>query len=154
MWLAGYLEGEGSFVKGPPSAPNSPRITVQSTDEDVIQMVAALFGRAYFRPRSSQPHFKQCFATHIKGAAAIDLMILLRPYMGSRRQESIDAAIASGAALRTPLTPRQCRDVRDRHAAGESLRSLGRRFDVSHETIRRIVHAAVGESAVPATPSR
>jgi hypothetical protein len=46
-WLAGYLEGEGSFMKGSPSTPNQPIITVSSTDEDIIRKVAGIFERTY-----------------------------------------------------------------------------------------------------------
>lgn len=44
-WLAGLLEGEGSFLKGPPSAPRHPVVALQMTDEDVVSRVAAMFGR-------------------------------------------------------------------------------------------------------------
>ncbi len=46
-WLAGLLEGEGSFLKPPPSAPNTPRITLQMTDEDVVQRVQEIFDLTY-----------------------------------------------------------------------------------------------------------
>jgi hypothetical protein len=35
IWLAGILEGEGSFMKGPPSSPNRPVISMVTTDIDV-----------------------------------------------------------------------------------------------------------------------
>jgi hypothetical protein len=41
-WLAGLLEGEGSFLKGPPSAPRHPILALQMTDEDVVARVAAM----------------------------------------------------------------------------------------------------------------
>lgn len=44
LWLAGYLEGEGSFTSPTPSAPNRPRIQVAATDEDVVQRTAVLWG--------------------------------------------------------------------------------------------------------------
>lgn len=44
-WLAGLLEGEGSFLKGPPSAPRYPVLSLQMTDEDVVARVAAMLGR-------------------------------------------------------------------------------------------------------------
>ena len=46
-WLCGLLEGEGSFMKGPPSRPQYPILTVTSTDEDVLQRVSKLFGVGY-----------------------------------------------------------------------------------------------------------
>ncbi len=38
-WLAGLLEGEGSFMVGPPSDPRRPAIAVQMTDEDVMRRI-------------------------------------------------------------------------------------------------------------------
>ena len=49
-WLAGLLEGEGSFMRGPPSRPNMPAIAIQMTDEDVIQRVAQLWAVCYTAP--------------------------------------------------------------------------------------------------------
>jgi len=40
-WLCGLLEGEGSFMKGPPSRPQYPVISMCSTDEDVMQRVSS-----------------------------------------------------------------------------------------------------------------
>jgi hypothetical protein len=44
-WLAGLLEGEGSFVKGPPSRPNCPIVQLAMTDGDVVERAARLLGR-------------------------------------------------------------------------------------------------------------
>jgi hypothetical protein len=35
-WLAGLLEGEGSFMPGPPSNPRMPIICLAMNDEDVM----------------------------------------------------------------------------------------------------------------------
>jgi hypothetical protein len=53
-WLAGLLEGEGSFLPGPPSAPNSLRIALMMTDADVVARVAALWGVAYHGVRQER----------------------------------------------------------------------------------------------------
>ena len=45
--LDSLLEGEGSFMPGPPSYSNSPIIAVQMTDEDVVVRVAQAFGVTY-----------------------------------------------------------------------------------------------------------
>ena len=61
-WLAGILEGEGSFMKGVPSNPNSPRIAIQMTDKDVLEKVAAIFKvsvcRAGVARQRKHPHWK------------------------------------------------------------------------------------------------
>jgi hypothetical protein len=41
--------------------------------------------------------------------------------------------------LRVKLTPYQRREVIERHANGESLASIGRSFNVSHQSIMRMV---------------
>ncbi len=48
FWLVGLLEGEGSFMPGPPSEATRPRISIQMTDENVIRRVARIFGKKYF----------------------------------------------------------------------------------------------------------
>jgi hypothetical protein len=93
FWLAGILEGEGSFMKGPPTKPKNPRITMVSTDEDVLARVAKLFDSPYCMV-TVRPEYKQKYQTAINGKRAVDLMLLLRPFMSIRRQQQIDIAIA------------------------------------------------------------
>ena len=52
FWLAGILEGEGSFLARPPSSPNSPAIRLPMTDVDVVERVAAIFERAVVPTRA------------------------------------------------------------------------------------------------------
>lgn len=47
-WLIGLLEGEGSFMKGPPSQPNSARIALAMTDLDVVEKVANIWNMGVF----------------------------------------------------------------------------------------------------------
>lgn len=94
-WLAGLLEGEGSFMAGAPSTPNAPRISVAMTDRDIIDRVAALFGMTVTIRQPQKDHHKPSYVTCLRGKKAIDLMTELRPFMGKRRQEQIDRAIAS-----------------------------------------------------------
>lgn len=94
-WLAGLLEGEGSFLAGPPSNPNCPRAQLAMTDQDVVERAAQLFGRRVWRSdRGRDRGYKPAFLTAIKGAAAARLMTTLRPIMGDRRQAQIDHALA------------------------------------------------------------
>ena len=44
-WLAGLLEGEGSFMTGPPSSPGLPVIAVNMTDHDVMARIGQIFER-------------------------------------------------------------------------------------------------------------
>lgn len=100
-WLAGLLEGEGSFVKGPPSDPRSPIVRLSMTDEDVVCRVGRIFDRAVVGwDRKSERPRKRVFITTLKGAAAVSLMKMLRPAMGTRRQKQIDRALAAPHAAR------------------------------------------------------
>lgn len=131
-WLAGLLEGEGSFLKGPPSAPRHPVLALQMTDEDVVARVAAMFGRkvSCWQPREAR--WQRTFVVRVTGAKAAAWMTALRPLMARRRQGQIDRALAS-------YEPRPSALLDDGSAraalallqSGGSVREVARRFGVS-----------------------
>lgn len=142
-WLAGLLEGEGSFVPGPPSSPNQPRIAIEMKDRDIIERVAAYFATSYIRARPAKGNWSEYFGVSIKGRKAIELMIKLRPLMGIRRQSQIDKAIAS-------YTPREHGDNTRKlskaqweslikRTKSESLSKLSKEFGVSRTRIRKVL---------------
>ncbi len=95
MWLVGLLEGEGCFTAGA----GWPKIALQMTDRDVVARAAKLFGcgvstKAPSKSATNAPR-KTVYATVISGAAAIDWMRALRPYMGERRQARINEHVAA-----------------------------------------------------------
>jgi hypothetical protein len=100
-WLAGLLEGEGSFMKGPPSKAHLPRISIQMTDSDVMLKVGALFGVKPSTVKARPPRHKEIYHCDLKGSRAVALMTKLRPYMSLRRQLAIDSALAS---YKPPIT--------------------------------------------------
>lgn len=73
-------------------------------------------------------------------------------YVGTNVQNIADK-VARGRSVRrygaanwaTKLTPSQVDEIRQRHAAGEGMRALGREFGVTHRTIglavRGLTHA-------------
>jgi hypothetical protein len=144
-WLAGLLEGEGSFLKGPPSAPNQPRIVIDMTDYDVVLKVSKLFRVTYICESKDKrnPLWKADYRTLVRGTNAIALMKKLRPFMGIRRREQIDAAIKSfiprgpGDNSRR-LTDRQVVAIRRHLSRGKSVASLSRAFHISHNTLCKI----------------
>jgi len=97
-WLAGYLEGEGSFLPGPPSSPNLPIISVCSTDEDVIARVAAIFGVTYHRERRRNKKHKPVWRVKKTGYVAVQMMRQIEAMMSERRKKQIEKAIVSYAA--------------------------------------------------------
>jgi len=96
-WLAGLLEGEGSFLAPPPSASNSPRVVCAMTDQDVVERVAEIWGRGYCsasKKRHRENGWKPVWIVAISGRRAVEMMRLLYPLMSKRRQAQIDHAIA------------------------------------------------------------
>jgi hypothetical protein len=131
-WLAGLLEGEGSFLKGPPSAPRYPVLALQMTDEDVVARVAAMFDRKMgcWQPRDER--WLPTYLVRITGAKAVAWMCVLRPLMGQRRQAQIDRAVASyepkPSALLTDLAASRALKLL---GEGRSVREVAEHFGTS-----------------------
>jgi hypothetical protein len=93
-WLAGLLEGEGSFicVKSSPTRPGNYaaiRITVQMTDEDVIQRAAQIMGTKVYQRKQIEGK-KTVWGTATSGSSrAAGWMMTLYSLMGKRRQARI-----------------------------------------------------------------
>lgn len=94
-WLAGILEGEGSFLKNPPSGKNAISIALQMTDEDIVAKVAALFEVSYFKCNPRKSHHKISYKLSVSHSKAQTWMIKLKPLMGQRRQQQIENALAT-----------------------------------------------------------
>lgn len=94
FWLAGFLEGEGSFFC---NKQKSLRVSAASTDKDVIKYLAWIVddGRLTGPYQPSYPGSKQMWYWHAQGQEAADLMRLLRPLMSLRRKKQITAALRS-----------------------------------------------------------
>src|SRR5262245_9178233 len=123
-WLVGLLEGEGSFLKGPPCNPYLPVLSIESTDEDIVARVASLLGRAYSSLKSRRGHWKPSFRTVLKGRKAVDLK-KLQPLMGARRQQQIEEAVGSyQVRSRIKLTARQVVAIKRRLRKGEKQGAL------------------------------
>jgi len=139
--LAGYLEGEGSFCKGPPSGPDLPYIQVSSVDEDVIAKVAKLFCVSYHKiseKRSIQNGWKVPYATRIRGKRAVELMIVLKPLMGNRRQEQITIALDSYNAKSYKLTEEKVKEIKLALHQGMKQGDVAKQFGLRRETVNKI----------------
>lgn len=144
-WLAGILEGEGSFLCGPPSSPRSCIIAMSTTDKDVAQKVAHLLdgGRkihAVSTARYAKRGWKQVYSTMLRGQKAFGLMALLRPLMGERRQGQIDVAMASNVKLppsrhRLKISDEDVGQIRE---SSLSNAELALKYNVNRSTIGRI----------------
>jgi hypothetical protein len=111
-WLAGFLEGEGSFSyreaprKGRPGKQRWWTIRAATTDGDVAAKAARLMGGKAYGPykqtrslRGDPPvEFKECWQVQLnKKSAVLALAKMLRPLMGVRRQAAIDALLGAAA---------------------------------------------------------
>jgi hypothetical protein len=107
-WLAGILEGEGTFMSGPPSRPNAPVVRISMTDRDVVERSAALLDRAVTPVRARKAHYKPPFITQLRGTDAVDLMLAVRPVLGPERTAQIDRVLAGWKPrqMRSPTVAR------------------------------------------------
>jgi hypothetical protein len=95
-WLAGYLEGEATFIftKAKPKQPSWPRITVASIDRDVIDRAASLM-----KPKKVRKRFKtglgkrEQYEFVINSSRAVGWMMTLYSFMGERRKAQIRRAL-------------------------------------------------------------
>jgi len=135
-WLAGLLEGEGTFMTGPPSQPRSPVLGVSMTDRDVIARVAEIFDVKVLRARAPHPHWKDAWAARLRGRRAIEVMRLIYPLMGERRRAQIDRAIASYAPdPRRTLDDEGAAQILSELAAGATVADAARAHGVSIWTV-------------------
>jgi hypothetical protein len=95
-WLAGFLEGEGSFyMKRQRSDYLMPMVKVGGTDLDTIQYAAQLLGNPAVQfERRRQAHWKDQWKVYKHGQPAVEVMKQILPWMGSRRSEKIREIIA------------------------------------------------------------
>lgn len=103
-WVAGLLEGEGSFFARDHHGKPQGRVSIQMTDRDVLERLAAVVGvgtihnvnRALDRALR-----KPCWGWHISAKADVLALIdQIYPWMGGRRRAKMDEVIA---VLRPPI---------------------------------------------------
>jgi hypothetical protein len=66
-WLAGLLEGEGSFMPGPPSDPRMPIICLAMNDEDVMARVGRMLGRKVLPVKRRSERWRQSYQLRVHG---------------------------------------------------------------------------------------
>jgi len=97
-WLAGLLEGEGSFLmcrcRVGGKVYRYPKIVVGMTDRDVVERAGRLLGNNKTYPMPKQPRRKQAWRVAVTGWKAAELMRSMRPWLGERRREAVDAVLA------------------------------------------------------------
>lgn len=102
IWLAGLLEGEGTFDlhRG-----KYPRVRLAMTDRDVVGRAATLMGCRVRLSLKPAP-FSATFHAEIQGEKATQVMAAVLAHMGARRSSKI-ANILGTAALGTTHSPKR-----------------------------------------------
>jgi hypothetical protein len=145
-WLAGYLEGEGCFHIRSVQR-RSPSMHAATTDKDIAEKVARLFGVSVSTLVRPTVTGKTVYNVRLGGDRSIEMMQALRPYMGLRRSARIDEVLrlalsrpgyASGerqgvAKLSEAAVREIRRDVRDGKRG--TMASLAKKFGVSHACV-------------------
>ena len=109
-WLAGLLEGEGTFAIQRDSAHIAyPRICVTMCDRATVERAARLLDApSVSRKEPRDPAWSVSYFAGITGHQAAMWMHRLRDLMGARRRAAIDAALASYHPVRLVDPPETC----------------------------------------------
>lgn len=101
-WMAGLLEGEGSFGLDKRSkqryktstSPPGAYVKISMTDEDVIEKMAKLVNKTYYSPTRLTKKNKKVYILHIGDRETLlALLPRLFPYLGKRRQTEVEFCI-------------------------------------------------------------
>ena len=88
------------------------------TDKDIIQRVADILGvRSLWTRQPARPGWKVSYQLAVNGQRAVDLMMRIRPMMGERRREQIDAAVSGWAPRKIKNAPRD-KEILSRRLSG------------------------------------
>lgn len=101
LWLAGLLEGEGSFDA---QRGRYPRIRLAMTDRDVVGRAASLMDTSIRLSLHPAP-VKATWHAEIQGDRAARIMREILPHMGARRSQRI-ADVLGAQAFRKPGAPK------------------------------------------------
>ncbi len=109
-WLAGLLEGEGTFSVNRHSAAIAyPLLSLQMCDEGIVARVARLMGAPnVWRREAAKEGWSPTYVAAISGHHAATWMRRLRNSMGIRRRAAIDAALAQYQPIRLVDPPASC----------------------------------------------
>jgi hypothetical protein len=109
-WLAGLLEGEGTFSVTRQSAYIAyPVIKVEMCDEAIVTRAAHIMGaRSVQRDEPDHEDWSPTFVAAITGHHAAAWMRKLRSSMGTRRAAAIDAALSQYHPIRLVDAPTSC----------------------------------------------
>lgn len=144
IWLAGILEGEGCFRQDK----NTPRITVNMTDEDIIHKIASMFNVSYKKMggkvRESYKNWKPCYSVTINGAQAVGIMFSIYSLMGQRRKSKIKEIIE--AWKKVPIHPKRKINsrikefIKEDFKLGLSYNDLSKKYNLCYASVWNVVN--------------
>ena len=98
-WVAGLLEGEGSFRrKG-----GCPCVKLRMTDEDIVARYAEATDGAYTSRFAHKAHWKTAYDCQVTGDRAASVMERILPWMGERRAAKIRECLEARAVSQKRL---------------------------------------------------
>lgn len=121
------------------------------TDRDVVERAAQQFGTAVME--IDKGRYRTEFAATLKGERAVAFMADIRPLMGMRRQQAIDAASDNYRPPARKLNFEIAEEIRRRASVGESVASLATEYGVARQTIYPILKDQIYR-APPSRPWR
>jgi len=107
-WIAGLLEGEGSFIASRSARSSYPVIKVEMCEQQVIERAAHVLDTRVWAVPPGTEGWRPTYVAQIAGHRAAEWMRDLRPYMGLRRTATIDAALSAYHPIRLLAPPPVC----------------------------------------------
>ena len=111
-WLAGVLEGEGSFLSARLSGYSYPRVQMTMCDRSVLARAMTLMtgSRIYdvTDKRKAERGWSEAWMVRVNGRAAAAVMKAVLPWMGSRRTKAIDRALSAWRPIRVAAPRSSC----------------------------------------------
>lgn len=99
-WVAGLLEGEGSFLSWPSGrgGRRTVRISMGTTDLDVLERLRDTVGAGYvkaIKPQHNKLGTKPFWHWHLSARADVrELVLRVHPWLGARRREAAERILA------------------------------------------------------------
>jgi len=118
-WLAGILEGEGSFIQGKGS---TPAIFLGMNDKDVVEKAAAIVGAKSIQTIQGTGNRSTHYRWQIGSTNAIQWCMTIYTLMGERRKARIRELIADYKSSRHYRKKNKCGHPDRRHFGNHQCR--------------------------------
>ena len=113
------------------------------TDEDVVRLAGDLLEARVFPSPARQPGHKDVYTCRIRGGTAADLMRVLAPQLGIRRNSQINCALAGWQATRyRRWLATEISDMTALRSSGCSMAAIAARYGVHPKRVTDLLSAA------------